>query len=130
MFALLGLIVYGAYYDDASHLSSAYGLTLCAFLGSCASGALFLWDKLIMTSEAEVERRKPIMTFRGVSRATKLRSRLSHVRSTRSHAAPSQRSQLSNDKTTAISQASSVPRSTIFGANTSTVSQLPPTNEV
>lgn len=131
LFSLLGLIVYGASYSNSSHISSAYGLTFCAFFGACAAGAIFLWDKI----EMQKEQAGGNTTFRGLSgyqssRSTRVRSRLSHVKSTRSQAAPSIRSHLSNDRSTVISHVPSVPRSTRLGANASTVSQLPPTKEV
>ena len=69
------------------------------------------------------------MGFRGLSgyqssRAAKMRSRLSHVKSTRSHG------QRSTDRSTVISKGSSVPRSTRLGANPSVGPQLATTEEV
>ncbi|KAL4229415.1 hypothetical protein ACF0H5_012453 [Mactra antiquata] len=126
LFNIIGLIVYGSCYSNSSHISSAYGLTFCAFFGSCACGALFLWDKINTMKKNHPDN----ATFRGLSgyqssRARNIRSRLSHVKSTRSH-----RSQRSHDRSTIMSHAPSVPRSTRLGANASTVSHLPPTKEV
>jgi hypothetical protein len=126
VFSLLGLIVYASSYSNSSHISSAYGLTFCAFFGTCAAGALFLWDKLTMGKEIDAT-----TGFRGLSgyqssRPSKMRSRLSHVKSTRSHG------QRSTDRSTVISKGSSVPRSTRLGANPSVGAgtQLPTTKEV
>ena len=102
---LIGLIVYAACYSDSSHISSAYGLTFCAFFGCLITSGLFLWDKI----EMDREESKSIV-FRGMSGAqssrSRMKSRMSHVKSTRSHA-NSQRSrggsQLSGPNSIALS---------------------------
>ncbi|XP_052253243.1 uncharacterized protein LOC127859775 [Dreissena polymorpha] len=84
--SLTGMIVYGACEADSSRLSSAFGLTVCAFLGACAAGAIFLWDKIDQKNEPD----PATMSFRGLSAIPSSHgnrdngSRLSRVRSTRS----------------------------------------------
>jgi len=62
-FSLIGMIVYGSGESDSSRLSSSFGLTFCAFLGSCIAGGLFLWDKIVQVNSTDASK----MNFRGVS---------------------------------------------------------------
>lgn len=122
VFSLTGLIVYGVGESDSDRLSSAFGLTFCAFLGALTTGAIFLWDKI-----HQIKKQKTSRTgFRGVSGIPSSRpghrqlgSRLSHVRSTHGG------SQMSVPN----SQAQSVPKSTRHGGNASTGTELPPAKE-
>ena len=91
LFILIGLIVYGASYSNSEHLSSAYGLTFCAFFGSVLAGALFLWDKIELDKEI---REKDARRAAAPSRARSHRSQAFSQRSRRSHA----RSQLSQSQ--------------------------------
>lgn len=123
IFSLTGLIVYGAGESDSSRLSSAYGLTFCAFIGSLLAAIIFLWDKIHQKKKAASK-----MGFRGLSGIPSSRpghrpvgSRLSHVRSTRSHGG----SQLSAPN----SQAQNPAQTTQHGVNPSSGSQLPPAKE-
>ena len=105
--------MYGVGESDSNRLSTSFGLTFCAFIGACAAGAIFLWDKIHASKKIGQN-----AGFRGLSGIPSSRpghrrvgSRVSHVRTSGS--------QLS---------APSIAKSTRAGANQSTT-QLPPSKE-
>lgn len=88
-------------YSNSDHLSSAYGLTFCAFFGCAIAGALFLWDKIGLDAEIkEKEARRAAAPSRARSHRSQAFSQRSR-RSRRSHAR-SQLSQGSAGQSTAI----------------------------